>query len=239
MVEAPARIEKHTRADGRVYTLPCNHSPLVLGFRVGTVAALLIGAIAAVSDAELSALGALTIATPGLLIVALADRGLQPAARYIARHPTPTLPVVLSLPLVSAALGALLGSMLAGLTSAALVLATWSALGALLVESAQLRIERRGFSLRTTRSGDAVRVAFDDISRVDRIALARSWQDITIERRDGTETANLGLDLNTEEATWLAALLHKHMAAWQSTMRPSPDAEATRSRPGPGSRSRS
>ena len=239
MVAVPKRVQKHTRADGLAYTLPCNHSQLVLRFRVGTMVAFLIGVIVALSEAALTPMSALAITIFGLLAMTIADLCLLPVARYAARRSAPILPAVLVLSLIPSVLGALLGALLAGVAIGVLALAVWSALGILLVESAHLRIERRGFVLRTTPSRDEIRIAFDDIASIDRISLTRRWQDVTIARRGSTEAANLGLDLSADEAAWLVALLRKHMDAWHSTMRPSPDAETTRSRRDPGSRSRS
>lgn len=239
MLEVPTRVQKHTRTDGLAYTLPCNHSPLVLGFRLGTVVALLIGVIAALSEGAMSPISVLAVTIFALLGMTVADLCLLPVARYAARRSAPILPAVFFLTLIPSVLGALMGAMIAGVAIGVLAGVAWSALGVLLVETTHLRIGRRGFVLRTTPSRDELRIAFDEIASIDPISLTRRWQDVTIGHRGSGQTATLGLDLNQEEAAWLVALLRKHMAAWQSTMRPSRGAKATRSRQDPGSRSRS
>jgi len=219
MVEVPARVQKHTRPDGLEYTLPCSNSLLVMGFRIGAAIALLSGIIGSVMIG-LSPLRGLAILLFALPLIWLTDRGLVPAARVAARGTPPTLAVVLALSLLPSALGMLLDAVTTGAAIGVFAASTWAALSLLGAEHAHIRIEPRGFVLRTGRGRGELRVAFSEISKIGRIALTRRWQDIIMGRRGSKESATLGLDLSAEEAAWLAHVLRQHLNAWRASTSP-------------------
>ena len=223
MAEEPERIHKHTRSGGVEYTLPCNHSLLVLGFRVGAAVALLVGAAVAVL-VPTSPLSGPTILL-ALPLTWLADRSLIPAVEAAKRGSVSTLAAMLLLALIPAGLGALQGALAGGMAAGALAATAWLVLGILPPALTLLRIERHGFVLRSAHQ-EEVRIAFRQLSSIERIAFTRRWQDISIGRINSNASARLGLDLSEAEAAWMVELLRQHLARWEAERRACSDTDA-------------